>query len=415
MSREKQIGEIRQGLAFVESYISIGRSANLTDPNIHAEEFVRVLLNFLFELNLVNTNKKTGNFPCIDLIDNDIQLGVQVTSEKGVNKIKNTLDCLDRMLVQKTIKNLKFFTLKPKQKSYKINKSCQGIKFQWQDDIIDFNDIMQEIVNIEDESKLEKIHSYIIRSTTIFTDYSTSIPSLYLPQQDQKLSWLSFSARSTKMVGREIELNALANFIGSEQKFSWWLISGPAGSGKSRLALELCYEYKEKGWDVGFLPRSTNDFAWRKFRPLKNTLIVIDYVVGRTNEVSDIVLELTRLSDKLEYSTRVLLLERDSHIWIKEFTREDSLSESSEIINAAYNMQYLKLSGLNQLELIKIAKDLVNSHDWEWDEKIEKRFIEWMKREDVNCRPLYAMLFSEFPHIEKPVELLRAVLKTIVR
>lgn len=411
MNREKQIGEIRQGLAFIQSYISIGRTTNLTDPNIHAEEFVRNLLNILFDFQLINANQQVSNFACIDLIDSKLKLGIQVTSEKGSQKVSKTIECLEGKNMNRFIKNLKIFTLKPKQKRYKINKTCAGINFDWKNDVIDFNDVIQAALNVQDEGKLRKLHSYVIRYTTIFTDYSANIPSLYLPTQDTSLAWLSFSAESTKIVGRDVELRGLNDFLDNSNKFLWWVAIGPAGSGKSRLALELCKQNKKKGWNVGFLSRSYNNFNWGKFRPLNNTLIIVDYVVGRTKEISDLVLELSRTSSFLENSVRVLLLERDTNNWIKEFTREDSLTENSEILINEYSPQYLRLAGLNKSALLEIAKDLTDSRHGKWTKKIEERFIDWMNRDDINCRPLYAMLFLEFPHVEEPTDLFRSVLK----
>src|SRR6185503_3367279 len=65
-------------------------------------------------------------------------------------------------------------------------------------------------------------------------------PTLRLPETDPAISWLAFSARATKFLGRQAEEAAIAEFLGSQSEFSWWLVTGPAGAGKSRLALECC-------------------------------------------------------------------------------------------------------------------------------------------------------------------------------
>ncbi len=36
-------------------------------------------------------------------------------------------------------------------------------------------------------------------------------------------------------------------------KFQWWTLYGEAGSGKSRMGLELCHKYRGKNWRAGFL------------------------------------------------------------------------------------------------------------------------------------------------------------------
>jgi hypothetical protein len=110
-------------------------------------------------------------------------------------------------------------------------------------------------------------------------------PILILPTTDPAVSWLSFSSRAIPFVGREPERVRLRDFIHSDTKVSWMLVMGAAGSGKSRLALELCHSLRP-GWNAGFLSQADAFTGWSHYGPSRPTLIVIDYVSGRAAEAS---------------------------------------------------------------------------------------------------------------------------------
>ena len=66
------------------------------------------------------------------------------------------------------------------------------------------------------------------------------------------VSWLPFSARATVFVGRDVEREKLKRFIRSDAVVSWMLLLGAAGTGKSRLAVELCHAIRPE-WNAGLL------------------------------------------------------------------------------------------------------------------------------------------------------------------
>jgi hypothetical protein len=119
----------------------------------------------------------------------------------------------------------------------------------------------------------------------------------------------------TNFVGRGNELNLIYDFLQEDQKFSWLMIEGPSGSGKSRFANEACLRARDIGWDSGFAPIGHNkDFNWGNFRPVNDTLIVFDYVRSRKDDIRHI-LESCKIiediaKDKLFPKLRILLLER---------------------------------------------------------------------------------------------------------
>lgn len=94
-----------------------------------------------------------------------------------------------------------------------------------------------------------------------------------------------------------------------------------------------------------------------------------------------------------------------------EFIKEDSLTESTEMLSHAYSQRPLNLSDLNKTDVLEMAKELTYSINGKWTEKTERKFIDWMNRDRRICRPLYVMIFVEFPNADDPVELVRSVLK----
>jgi hypothetical protein len=73
----------------------------------------------------------------------------------------------------------------------------------------------------------------------------------------------------------------LERFLLSNKKVEWMLVTAAARTGKSRLALELCYGVRHE-WHAGFLSRTDKFRQWTHFRPSRPTLVVIDYVAGRS-------------------------------------------------------------------------------------------------------------------------------------
>lgn len=120
-----------------------------------------------------------------------------------------------------------------------------------------------------------------------------------------------FAARKVEFVGRERHLSALGEFLNSEKTFSWWLVAGPGGTGKSRLALELCLRLGA-GWRIGFLQGHRN-LAWGTWQPSQPTALIVDYANEDAERLGELIDELQRRADTedLALPVRVLLLVRD--------------------------------------------------------------------------------------------------------
>lgn len=134
------------------------------------------------------------------------------------------------------------------------------------------------------------------------------------------LQRLSPYARSTKLRGREAEWAGLQSFLSDAQPIRARVLTGGGGSGKTRLALELCEVMAADGrWDSGFIAGSElrrfigvqNLSAWGWRKP---TLIVVDYAAQHAQLLSQWFDELSDRPAPPTQPLRLLLLERSASV-----------------------------------------------------------------------------------------------------
>ena len=155
------------------------------------------------------------------------------------------------------------------------------------------------------------------------------------------LDLLNPFARAIPLVGREAELASLRAWLASPAPVSVRCLTGRAGSGKTRLALELCAWAEEQPeparWHAGFATAAetpsphlrglANPADWRW--PARS-LVVVDYAAAKTRLLRDLLLALVDRQDDAEGPLRLLLLERHADRdlgWWPELTRPTSPSE----------------------------------------------------------------------------------------
>ncbi|NOQ77583.1 MAG: SMEK domain-containing protein [Methylococcaceae bacterium] len=92
MNRQDYIEQITQALALLSRTVEINSSLNLTDINIHAENFYRDLLNLALGYKLENINTINPNAASIDLGDIENNIAIQVTSTSAISKTRKTVE-----------------------------------------------------------------------------------------------------------------------------------------------------------------------------------------------------------------------------------------------------------------------------------------------------------------------------------
>jgi len=165
---------------------------------------------------------------------------------------------------------------------------------------------------------------------------TTWMPKLDLPRAaGREAARFTYLAGKVECLGREKEFARLRAFLDDPAPFSWWLVVGPGGVGKTRLAYEFCLRLGDD-WDKGFLiadrTRGETDAAaraalvdkWAAWRPDRPTLIVVDYVAQRAAFLGELIARLAA-RDATGSPVRLLLLEREATgRWADEFKRPDT-------------------------------------------------------------------------------------------
>lgn len=148
------------------SQVVLNGTINHQDINVDSEDFIMLLLNYLFDWNLVNANTIKRNYPGIDLIDEDNKIAIQVTSDYSSAKINHTLNLpIMKKLAEENYK-LEFCfigsdNLKKKRLSSFSNPYCVNYKNKENDIVI--KDIIQAYQSISSLDKKYEILSLVQR------------------------------------------------------------------------------------------------------------------------------------------------------------------------------------------------------------------------------------------------------------
>jgi HEPN domain-containing protein len=131
------------------------------------------------------------------------------------------------------------------------------------------------------------------------------------------------------LVGRETEKASLLAFVDDPVDFRYAALIGEGGSGKTRLALDLCMQVIEQGWEAGFLSADAlkalvGHPQFSSWVPSGECLIVVDYAQSSKETLSTLFCRLVSLAGSGEMEkVRLLLLERHAKVdegWLSELS-----------------------------------------------------------------------------------------------
>lgn len=149
------------------------------------------------------------------------------------------------------------------------------------------------------------------------------------PWTEQHLLPPEFGA--APLIGRTAEVNALRAWCRRTRRFDTALLTGRGGTGKSRLAAELCELQTEEGWAAGLLSGDLPDTGPAVPWP---TLVVCDYVDEDYHRTARLARRLAAV--RSGQRIRLLLLARRPMPWWPDFVTETK--------GAVYDETTVKLS-----------------------------------------------------------------------
>jgi hypothetical protein len=151
--KEELLKRITDRLALLELSTRNRGWMQLLNQNIIAESFCGDMLNIIYGYNLVNLNLSQGNYPGIDLGDQQLGVSVQVTSDKTLKKMKDAVERFITHGLDSKYKTLKVCVLGKKQSSYGKVDTKNKVQFDPNKDVIDFKDLIKNIKSLN----LEKL------------------------------------------------------------------------------------------------------------------------------------------------------------------------------------------------------------------------------------------------------------------
>lgn len=160
--KRKYFDEFSQTINLIKFQLKSENKTGLTDNNHYLEDFMAEILNMMYDYELINLNKEKKNYPGIDLGDRARKLGIQVTTKSGIEKVKETFEKVKNNEVYKEFSHLQIFVFGDKQKVYRSRfvEMEEGIEFDWKEDIMDCDDIINKFYYLK-EARQKEILDYL--------------------------------------------------------------------------------------------------------------------------------------------------------------------------------------------------------------------------------------------------------------
>lgn len=158
MKQIELINQFKEGLRDLSREVEISSAMSHYDINLICENLFCGIFKELYDLpGLRNLNdEERKNFPGIDLADDQSRVAIQVTSDKTLDKVKDTIKKVRAHKLYEKYDRFIVYCLTTKQGSYSqdsIDKECgDDLNFSASDDILDYRGLATKAANAEPQS-----------------------------------------------------------------------------------------------------------------------------------------------------------------------------------------------------------------------------------------------------------------------
>lgn len=155
MKHTELINQFREGLNEVSREVEISSAMSHFDINHICENLFCGIFKELFDLpHLRNLNDgERKNFPGIDLADDQKRVAIQVTSDRSLEKVKDTIRKVKVHKLYERYDRFVIYCLTMKQGQYSqesIDRECGGsFSLRASNDILDYRDLATKAANVE--------------------------------------------------------------------------------------------------------------------------------------------------------------------------------------------------------------------------------------------------------------------------
>lgn len=332
MNSQLYLYEITRYLAAFTSQVKIENQNGNFDINKYSESFLIPILNVVFKNEFERLELAKVNYPAVDLRSKDKKICVQVTSEIGFAKIRDTLSGFishklyeDSELIHLVIDE-DYATQKTNAEIAEVIqtevdklqlKEPPKINFT-RESIWNISAIRKEIEKKCSVSQLKDIRDFLksqygdVTSLPTFTDVLIPYQVVFESQLKPESSNLPFQFNNP-FFGREEDLKSLTDFINSEKESLLTLVAD-GGYGKTRLCIEFFQKIVDASGDTEAFVLNDKAFQGQIFPsqtlPSKKTIILVDDAHKKTEILDGLLAVVMRYKNvKLILTVRKALYE----------------------------------------------------------------------------------------------------------
>jgi hypothetical protein len=374
--------KIKRYLAWFTSHVRLENKSGNTDTSKFVETFIIPILNIVLANEFKRLEFVKRNFPAIDLGTDDGTISFQITSEKGIEKIRNTITTyLENKLYEKyeTMYHLVIDeTYLPQIKEEELESFINGEikRLEINHEIQKFFtlksnfwnvDLLRE--NIEKNctiDQLKEISDYFekqylpIQSLPTFDDILIPFQIAFKTQLDTSNQNLPHQFH-TPFFGRESDLEKLSEFLASSTNSVLALVAD-GGFGKTRLTVELFNQLSDESgnWEAFVLNESAfqcMDFA-EQLKTEKQVVILFDDAHNKPEILNDVI----GVANRLQNVKLILTIRKAVYSdTIKNVSTHKRTIDTLELNRLDYDetqkLIKTQLPGLKEIEIKRLAEE----------------------------------------------------------